>query len=333
MMNEELIPIPRDFLCPITREIMENPVVLVEDGHSYELHAIEQWLSDHNSSPMTNQILTDRRYIHNFNLKSAIGEYCTQQKTILSLNQFLTFNIRHGRIPIEWDDKPTLKIRISLLGGSNVGKTTIARYFQYGEKTNFVHLKCTSTIGPDLNFFYLDQLYEDKYVIIIQLTDIPGMERYESCCDNHFRGCHGAFLIADSTDIDTLERIELYWYKQLHMKGKENVESTLVCNKIDLYEENCDDEYKSIFLARAEHFSSLHNMTICYASAKRGDNIRVMFKQLILRILQNKSLLKQIKINDTIYNSSFIELSKRSSLSSRQIDISKSSSENCCKIF
>lgn len=31
MMNDESIPIPRDFFCPITREIMQNPVVLIED--------------------------------------------------------------------------------------------------------------------------------------------------------------------------------------------------------------------------------------------------------------------------------------------------------------
>lgn len=279
---------------------------------------------------MTNQVLTDRRFIHNFNLKSAIEEYCIQQQTNSSMDRFLTFNVRHGQIPTEWNDRPILKIRISLLGGSNVGKSTIARYFQYGEKTNLIHLKSTATIGPDLIFFYLDQLYDDKYVVIIQLTDIPGMERYESCCDTHFRHCHGAFLIADSTDIDTMERIELYWYKQLQTKGKENVESTLVCNKIDLFQENCDDDYKRIFLARAEHFSSLHNMTICYVSALRGDNIRVMFKQLILRILQNKSLFKQIKMNDTISNVPLIQFSNQKSFSSRQVDKSKSLSRSCC---
>ena len=72
---------------------------------------------------------------------------------------------------------------------------------------------------PGLIFKILDQLYENKYVIIIQLADIPGMERYESCCDNHFRNCHGALLLSDSTDIDSLERTELYWYKQLQTKG------------------------------------------------------------------------------------------------------------------
>jgi hypothetical protein len=31
MTNQQISPPPRDFLCPITREIMQNPVLLIED--------------------------------------------------------------------------------------------------------------------------------------------------------------------------------------------------------------------------------------------------------------------------------------------------------------
>jgi small GTP-binding protein len=289
---------------------------------------------------MTNKPLSDRRFVHNFNLKSAIEEYYGQQETLSDSNQFLTFKIRHGRIPNEWNDKPTLKIRLSLLGGSNVGKTTLARCLQYGAQSYFVHSNSTATIGPDLVFFYLDQLYENKYVIIIQLSDIPGMERYESCCDNHFRACHGALIVCDSTDIDSLERTELYWYKQLQLKGKEDVEAILVCNKIDSFETDCDDDYRRTFFDRAEHFASSHNMSIYHTSALRGDNIQPMFKQLILRILRNQSLLQQIQESENIFDRSSSEKNpgrRTSSIlisvqsSSRQNDHGRSSFGKCCK--
>jgi GTPase SAR1 family protein len=290
---------------------------------------------------MTNQPLVDRRFVHNYNLKNAIEDYCHQQELIAASCQFLTFNVRFGRPPIEWIDKPTLKLRISLLGGSNVGKTTLAHYLQHGTQSNVVYLKSAATVGPDLFFFYLDQLYENRYVVIIQVTDIPGMERYESCCDSHFRSCHGAFLLTDATDIDTLEHVELYWYKQLKLKGKEYVESTLICNKIDLLEDKCDDDYRKIFFRRAEEFASSNNMPIYHISAIRGDNIQVMFKELILSILQNQLLVRQIKGNDDIDDklsndkqerrqTSIIQLFSRTPSDRNNSD--RSSTVNCCKL-
>ena len=63
------------FLCPITREIMCDPVLLAADGHSYEREAISTWLSQHTRSPMTGlDILeeTDRMFYPNITLRHAI---------------------------------------------------------------------------------------------------------------------------------------------------------------------------------------------------------------------------------------------------------------------
>lgn len=271
---------------------------------------------------MTNRSLSDRRFVHNFNLKNAIEEYCHQEKMIMAKNCFLPFNICYGSPPIEWRTKPVLKIRVSLLGASNVGKTTLARFLQYGQQAQLIHSKSTATIGPDLFFFYLDQLYENQYVISIQLMDIPGMERYESCCDHHFRSCHGALLITDTTDIDTLEHAQLYWYKQLKLKGRESVESILICNKIDLLESNCDQLYRTIFFERANEFASHHRMPVCYTSAIRGDNIHSMFKELILNILHNSSLFREIK-NDEETGEVLAFIKPREE---------KHSSKSCCRL-
>jgi len=50
--NEFLAAAPPDFFCPITQDIMRNPVCTV-DGHTYEREAIEQWFDAHNTSPLT----------------------------------------------------------------------------------------------------------------------------------------------------------------------------------------------------------------------------------------------------------------------------------------
>eukprot|EP01083_Nonionella_stella_P267736 904608_1 len=44
--------VPPHFVCPITYEVMKNPVVL-SDGHTYESTAVERWLLRHDTSPMT----------------------------------------------------------------------------------------------------------------------------------------------------------------------------------------------------------------------------------------------------------------------------------------
>jgi hypothetical protein len=59
------------FHCPLTLEVMRNPVVTV-DGHSFEESAIRLWLQDHDTSPMTNQVLASKVLIPNITLKVAI---------------------------------------------------------------------------------------------------------------------------------------------------------------------------------------------------------------------------------------------------------------------
>ena len=48
--------IPEDLLCPISRELMSDPV-LAADGHAYERVHIEEWLSHHLTSPLTGELL------------------------------------------------------------------------------------------------------------------------------------------------------------------------------------------------------------------------------------------------------------------------------------
>jgi hypothetical protein len=50
--------LPEDFCCPITCEIMKDPVLCVEDGHTYERVAVEQWFATGaRTSPATSQHL------------------------------------------------------------------------------------------------------------------------------------------------------------------------------------------------------------------------------------------------------------------------------------
>ncbi|NXU46566.1 WSDU1 protein, partial [Drymodes brunneopygia] len=79
-MTSVSVPVPDEFLCPITRELMNDPVIAT-DGYSYEREAMENWISNRRSSPMTNLPLHSPTLTPNRTLKMAISRWLeTQQK-------------------------------------------------------------------------------------------------------------------------------------------------------------------------------------------------------------------------------------------------------------
>lgn len=64
--------IPNEFLCPISMEIMTDPVVMT-DGHTYERANITEWLCAGNCrSPFTNTTLSTKSIVSNHNLRNII---------------------------------------------------------------------------------------------------------------------------------------------------------------------------------------------------------------------------------------------------------------------
>jgi hypothetical protein len=70
--------IPESFMCPITTDVMDRPVVAA-DGHSYEFAAITRWLLSHDTSPLTNLKLRTTTLVENITLRNAIEEWRASQ--------------------------------------------------------------------------------------------------------------------------------------------------------------------------------------------------------------------------------------------------------------
>jgi hypothetical protein len=64
---------PHNFLCPITTELMEDPVVAM-DGHTYEREAIATWFQMHDTSPLTRAVIPPT-LVPNVNLRSQIASW------------------------------------------------------------------------------------------------------------------------------------------------------------------------------------------------------------------------------------------------------------------
>jgi hypothetical protein len=67
--------VPPSFLCPITHDVMKDPYIVVETGHSYERVSIASWLAFNKTDPKTNNVLTNKALVPNHTLRGAIDDF------------------------------------------------------------------------------------------------------------------------------------------------------------------------------------------------------------------------------------------------------------------
>lgn len=75
-LQEKGISVPNEYICPITMEIMQDPVIL-QDGHVYERQAIQRWFLTKDKSPLTNCPVDKNIVIPCHVLKSLIKSFLT----------------------------------------------------------------------------------------------------------------------------------------------------------------------------------------------------------------------------------------------------------------
>ena len=68
------VRVPKDYYCPITHQIMLDPVIVTVSGHTYEREAIEQCLqsNDIGTDPLTREKFKRKHLKPNITLKKAI---------------------------------------------------------------------------------------------------------------------------------------------------------------------------------------------------------------------------------------------------------------------
>ncbi|CAG0919058.1 unnamed protein product [Notodromas monacha] len=72
--ENNLVKCPVEFCCPITHNLMIDPVV-ARDGYTYEKSAILEWFSKSHKSPLTNQIMESLALVPNLTLKAVMNRY------------------------------------------------------------------------------------------------------------------------------------------------------------------------------------------------------------------------------------------------------------------
>ena len=72
---------PDEFCCPITQELMLDPVLVVASGQTYERTEIAKWFRTHKTDPSTgSSIGNNRKLVPNVALRKAIDEWREQHQ-------------------------------------------------------------------------------------------------------------------------------------------------------------------------------------------------------------------------------------------------------------
>ncbi|KAL3615147.1 hypothetical protein CASFOL_040808 [Castilleja foliolosa] len=76
-IGETLLMIPKDFCCPVSLDLMKDPVI-ISTGQTYERSSISRWMQEgHCTCPKTGQMLIHTKLVPNRALRNLIMLWCT----------------------------------------------------------------------------------------------------------------------------------------------------------------------------------------------------------------------------------------------------------------
>jgi len=84
-------------MCPITRTMFRDPVMVVESGHTYERDEITQHFAHNNRDPKTNLRLRSTRVVTNWGVRDAVQEWLDRHPDVT---------------PDGWDSRELLPVQV-----------------------------------------------------------------------------------------------------------------------------------------------------------------------------------------------------------------------------
>ncbi|MEF8836054.1 MAG: Rab family GTPase [Candidatus Thermoplasmatota archaeon] len=164
-----------------------------------------------------------------------------------------------------------VKRKVNLLGESEVGKTSLILRFVkniFGEE----YLK---TVGTNVYTKKIPNLGSDVKLV---LYDIMGESDFKRVQDIAFENSTGGIAVADITREETLYKLIDNWLPKYRKLSMDNAPVVLAVNKVDLEDKELTEE--EVVDNASQYFDS-----IFFTSAKTGENVEDMFKELGFRTI------------------------------------------------
>ena len=179
-------------------------------------------------------------------------------------------------INVKKEKQDYLKIRIGLLGDSEVGKTSIIKSLIQKEFES----DCLPTIGLD-KFEKSQFLNKEKKEIKLIIWDTSGQERFRSVALKTIKNVEGIVLVFDVTNKKSFENID-DWISIIK-KDFMNPIVILLGNKADI-----DKQEWKIKQEEIESLANYVNWKYFETSAKNNEGIDEGFTYLVNKIYDNK---------------------------------------------
>nr|GEW23879.1 U-box domain-containing protein 17-like [Tanacetum cinerariifolium] len=138
---DTFITIPKDFCCPISLDLMMDPVI-ISTGQTFDRASISRWIEEgHCNCPKTGQVLVHKKLVPNRALRNLIMQWCMAHKIPYTPPESSDLGCEPfpaaaaSRAAVE-ANKATVRLLIQQLeNGSDCGKAIAAREIRFLAKT------------------------------------------------------------------------------------------------------------------------------------------------------------------------------------------------------
>lgn len=171
---------------------------------------------------------------------------------------------------IVFEGRTEVIYKIIVIGDPAVGKTSLLdKYSSKKFKSQYI-----PTVGTNIVKEIVEIEENGKTVMVnLMIWDIAGQPQFYMLHRPYFNGADGMMLVFDITRSSTFSNVQ-NWFNTAVKYGLSAVPRVIIGNKIDLKDE------RKIIKPMADHLADKLNCNYYETSAKTGDGVKTIFKNM-----------------------------------------------------